>query len=114
MTAQQYDAWYGTPRGAWSGETEYRLLCRLLAPAPGASIVDVGCGTGYFTRRFTRDGYSVTGVDLDASMLKSHAPSARPVARPDLVLEARSDGKSANTSPQGTRRAPELGRLDDC
>lgn len=49
---------------------EYRLLYRLLAPAPGASVIDVGCGTGYFTRRFARDGHTVTGVDLDQSMLE--------------------------------------------
>lgn len=70
MTPQQYDAWYRTPRGRWIGETEYRTLSRLLAPAPGATVIDVGCGTGYFTRRFALDGQRVTGVDLDASMLE--------------------------------------------
>lgn len=69
MTPQQYDAWYRTPRGRWIGETEYRLLRALLAPAAGASVIDVGCGTGYFTRRFALDGYRVTGVDHDAAML---------------------------------------------
>ena len=69
MTPQQYDAWYRTPRGAWIGETEYRLLYRLLAPAPRTSVIDVGCGTGYFTRRFALDGHRVTGLDADASML---------------------------------------------
>jgi hypothetical protein len=38
VTAQQYDAWYGTPRGAWIGETEYRLLCRLLARVAEAAL----------------------------------------------------------------------------
>jgi len=69
MTAEEYDAWYRTPRGSWIGEAEYRLLYRLLAPAPGASLLDVGCGTGYFTRRFALDGHPATGVDLDATML---------------------------------------------
>ena len=70
MTAEEYDAWYRTPRGGWIGEAEYRLLHRLLAPAPGASLLDVGCGTGYFTRRFARDGHPSTGLDLDAAMLE--------------------------------------------
>lgn len=70
MTAEQYDAWYRTPRGRWIGETEYRLLYRLLAPAPGASVIDVGCGTGYFTRRLALDGLRVTGIDPDPSMLE--------------------------------------------
>ena len=69
MTAEEYDDWYRTARGNWIGETEYRLLTRLLAPAPGASLLDVGCGTGYFTRRFALDGHPATGLDLDAAML---------------------------------------------
>lgn len=36
MSAEEYDAWYRTPRGAWIGEVEYRLIRRLLAPARGA------------------------------------------------------------------------------
>jgi len=78
VTPEEYDAWYRTPRGSWIGETEYRLLVRLLAPAPGASLLDVGCGTGYFTRRFALDGHPATGLDLDASMLE--VASARRVA----------------------------------
>jgi len=70
MDAAAYDAWYQTARGSWIGETEYRLLFRVLAPAPGDSLLDVGCGSGYFTRRFSRDGLLVTGVDPDAEMLR--------------------------------------------
>jgi SAM-dependent methyltransferase len=70
MTPEQYDAWYRTPRGSWIGETEYRLLRRLLAPRPGESVLDVGCGTGYFTRRFARDGHPATGLDADPGMLE--------------------------------------------
>jgi SAM-dependent methyltransferase len=70
LTPREYDAWYQTPRGRWIGELEYRALLRLLAPAPGAAVIDVGCGTGYFTRRFARDGYRVTGVDPDRAALE--------------------------------------------
>jgi ubiquinone/menaquinone biosynthesis C-methylase UbiE len=69
MDASTYDAWYHTPRGGWIGEVEYRLLHRLLAPSSGASLLDVGCGTGYFTRRFARDGLAVSGMDPSAEML---------------------------------------------
>jgi SAM-dependent methyltransferase len=64
-----YDAWYGNPRGAWIGETEFRLIMGLLEPEPGARILDVGCGTGYFTRSFASKGFEATGLDPDPSMV---------------------------------------------
>jgi SAM-dependent methyltransferase len=69
MTPTNYDAWYDTPRGRWIGATEYALLRRALAPRAGANLLDVGCGTGWFARRFAVDGASVTGVDPDPAML---------------------------------------------
>jgi SAM-dependent methyltransferase len=70
-TPTTYDAWYETPRGRWIGETEFRLVSRLLSFRPGDTVLDVGCGSGYFTRRFaemTRDE-NVTGLDADSAML---------------------------------------------
>ncbi|MFZ5530156.1 MAG: class I SAM-dependent methyltransferase [Pseudomonadota bacterium] len=69
MTPQEYDAWYDAPRGKWIGEREYRLAASMLALPAGASLLDLGCGTGWFGRRFAGDGYAVTGVDPDASSL---------------------------------------------
>jgi len=69
MTPEQYDAWYYTARGRWIGETEFRLISALLEPEPGARILDVGCGTGYFARRFVGEGREVTGLDPDPAML---------------------------------------------
>jgi SAM-dependent methyltransferase len=71
VDAGAYDAWYRTPRGAWIGETEFRLLRRLLRPKPGESLLDVGCGTGYFTRRFaSEEGLRVVGLDPKAPWLE--------------------------------------------
>ena len=64
-----YDAWYQTPRGRWIGECEYRLLRKLLAYPSNASLLDVGCGTGYFSRRFSQGGLSVIGIDADLATL---------------------------------------------
>ena len=64
-----YDAWYRTPRGRWIGEVEFALLVRLLHPAPGHTLLDVGCGSGYFSRRFAGAGLAVTGLDPDERML---------------------------------------------
>lgn len=70
MQPADYDAWYRTPRGGWVGETEYNLLWRMLAPQAGESLLDAGCGTGYFTRRFAAAGkLAVTGIDLDAAAI---------------------------------------------
>lgn len=70
MDAGEYDAWYRTPRGAWIGDTEFELMRQLLKPEAGASLLDVGCGTGYFTRRFAGLGnLSVVGLDPNRSWL---------------------------------------------
>ena len=65
----RYEAWYRTPRGRWIAERESALLLELIRPRPGDSLLDVGCGTGHFSRRFAAAGVEVRGVDLDAAML---------------------------------------------
>ena len=71
MDAAEYDGWYDTPRGHWIGDREYQLLLRQLAPRPGGRLLDVGCGTGWFTRRLAlQAGLDVTGIDIDARSLE--------------------------------------------
>ena len=69
MNPADYDAWYATPRGRWIGETEYALASRLLAARPGDSLLDVGCGTGWFTRRAVADDLVATGLDPNPDWL---------------------------------------------
>jgi len=75
--AAAYDAWYDTPRGRWIGEAEFRLLRAMLRPGRESSLIDLGCGTGYFTRRFaTVIGGRVVGIDPDEEALafaRAHA-----------------------------------------
>ncbi len=54
-----YEAWYLTPRGHWIGDREFILLQSLLSADEGSSMLDVGCGTGHFSRRFSRLGVLV-------------------------------------------------------
>lgn len=67
MDAASYDQWYETPRGRWIGEREGELVLSHLRPRPGESLLDVGCGTGFFTRAMAAalDG-RVMGVDINA------------------------------------------------
>lgn len=64
-----YENWYQTPRGRWIGEREASLLLALMRPVPGGTLLDAGCGTGYFSRQFADAGLTVTGLDPDAAML---------------------------------------------
>lgn len=66
-----YDAWYETPRGRWIGGTEYGLLKAMLRPEAKDSLIDIGCGTGYFTRRLAGDMSGlVVGIDPDEEALR--------------------------------------------
>lgn len=64
-----YDAWYETPRGAWAGAAEAEALLRLAEIGIGTHALDVGCGSGWFSRRFADAGARVTAVDRDPAML---------------------------------------------
>lgn len=74
-----YDGWYESPRGRWIGETEYRLLSRQLRLLPGESVLDAGCGTGWFSRRFFQEKLFVAGLDRNLDWLRfacSHSPDS--------------------------------------
>lgn len=66
MDAETYNRWYETPLGRWIGQREIGLLLGELQPHPGESLLDVGCGTGYFTRALvSATGGRVSGVDIN-------------------------------------------------
>jgi len=64
-----YDAWYSTT-GCRADCLEKGLLRQLLTGFPEAcTLLEVGCGTGHFTRWFDDQGLQVTGLDLSVPML---------------------------------------------
>ncbi len=70
MTPEDYESWYETPRGRWISAVEFGLLRSLLNAQPGASILEVGCGTGHFTRLIARAvGGTVVGLDPNEDWL---------------------------------------------
>lgn len=49
--------------------------------------LDVGCGSGYFTRAFQKEGFSMTGMDVSAEMLdKAKALSLESGLRSEYLL----------------------------
>ncbi len=68
--AAGYESWYEGP-GKSADLSEKALLSRLLRGFPEAqSILEIGCGTGHFTRWFESQGLWSVGVDISLPMLK--------------------------------------------
>ncbi len=54
-------------------------MLRLVDPKKDDTIVDLACGTGFFTKAFTEKGATVTGIDVGADLIalaRTHVPSA--------------------------------------
>jgi len=68
--AAHYEAWYKTPQGRQADQEEKQLLRWLMGAFPGArTVLEVGCGTGHFTRWLRDEGFRAVGLDLSAPML---------------------------------------------
>lgn len=70
LVASHYEQWYAG-RGQGAAKLEKRLLTKLLAGFPNArTALEIGCGTGYFTRWLASRGLEVVGLDLSPPMLR--------------------------------------------
>lgn len=56
---------------------EIEFLLDELKIQPGASILDVGCGTGRHSVQLAKRGYKVTGLDLSPDMLRKAKEAAQ-------------------------------------
>jgi SAM-dependent methyltransferase len=80
--ASRYEGWYETARGRRADRAEQSLLAWLLGWFPGARrVLEVGSGTGHFTRWLAARGFSVIGLDRSPAMLRAARVDRRLVLR---------------------------------
>jgi ubiquinone/menaquinone biosynthesis C-methylase UbiE len=68
--ALEYDSWYQNPKNQFVADLQDQLLLRLLEPARGQQVLDIGCGTGRHLLMFSKMGLDTTGVDASPHMLE--------------------------------------------
>lgn len=71
--AQSYERWYREPHNRKVAELETRLMLGLLQPAPGETLLDIGCGTGASLQAFLDMELALTGIDPSPYMLDAAA-----------------------------------------
>lgn len=70
QVAVHYEAWYKTEKGRRADVREKALLKELLEHIPQArSVLEVGCGTGHFSRWLDHQGLTTAGLDISWGML---------------------------------------------
>jgi ubiquinone/menaquinone biosynthesis C-methylase UbiE len=68
--ADRYDRWYDTPRGAIYDHFEKKVVDKLLKNhTEGKRLLEVGCGTGHWSKFFSTKGYEITGIDISERMV---------------------------------------------
>ncbi|HOP40242.1 MAG TPA: class I SAM-dependent methyltransferase, partial [Geobacteraceae bacterium] len=79
--AEHYDRWYESREGRIYDQLEKQAFIPLINEMhPNDTLLEVGCGTGWWSEFFSNKGFSVTGVDLFPEMVAfaraKHIPAA--------------------------------------
>ncbi len=70
LLADKYDSWYESAKGRMYDRLEKKAISRYLPlSAKGKKLLEVGCGTGHWSRFFSGYGFEVTGVDVSERMI---------------------------------------------
>ena len=67
--AAAYEKWLSTAGNRAVFENETRLMLKMLRPAYGDSLLDIGCGSGASLQPFFGKGIPLTGIDPSPYML---------------------------------------------
>jgi ubiquinone/menaquinone biosynthesis C-methylase UbiE len=94
QVAAGYESWYQTTEGQRADKLEKAALRELLDGFSSAeSILEVGCGTGHFTRWLHDVGGTAVGLDLSAPMLReAQARNGVPLVQGDAFRLPFADG----------------------
>jgi ubiquinone/menaquinone biosynthesis C-methylase UbiE len=68
--SRAYDEWASRECNRYTTAMQSRLMVDLLNPAPGESILDIGCGFGASSLPLIEKGLNVTGLDPSPYMLE--------------------------------------------
>jgi ubiquinone/menaquinone biosynthesis C-methylase UbiE len=68
--AQKYDSYYQTGLGELVDCIEKALIRKYLNQIFSCEMLELGCGTGHWTRFFCEEGFQVTAIDESGAMLE--------------------------------------------
>ncbi|MFE5923656.1 class I SAM-dependent methyltransferase [Streptomyces sp. NPDC056468] len=73
LSPEQWDAWYSQGRAIdrLVTDAEVDRFLQHVNPHAGASVLDVGCGIGSFSRQLSRWGYDVLGLDFSPIAIRT-------------------------------------------
>jgi len=70
--ADSYDSWYGSAVGQMCDRLEKKAFDNLIGNHNGGKqLLEIGCGTGHWSRYFGEKGFEVTGIDVSEEMIKT-------------------------------------------
>lgn len=97
-------AWYDdllAKPGTYQEEVILPNLLRILLPQQGMRVIDLGCGQGYFSRAFAKEGAEVLGIDAGSDLI-ALAVKAGGNVRYQVGDASKLSGVSANSFDRAT------------